>query len=277
MKCVSTDTFTNVSLKSVSTDNCNECVSTEYVSTDVSMERVSIDISTGLSTESVFTNNNVLRYTNVSTNIPTGVSTDYNVIRYTSISTNVSARIFMDVPTIVINNTTHDIDNNNKYKDEDVLDKLIKKLRSVSGQEDELMVNSGFIHEHSDDTIKWLFTNKVASKIFHHLDGKTIQHNEKIKNSRYYFPNNDQLCKGVKDPSKITMKNMRLIHHYAAWILFVYKMVRINLQAGVARIYILLKPPTEQDYKKLGRGISYPNGNVYLPLLIVANNNRNLT
>ena len=33
-----------------------------------------------------------------------------------------------------------------KHKDEDVLDELIEKLRSASGQGDELMVNSGFIH-----------------------------------------------------------------------------------------------------------------------------------
>ena len=70
---------------------------------------------------------------------------------------------------------------------------------------------------------------------------------------------------------------MKLLHHYAAWILFVYKMVRINLQVGVAPIYTLLKPPIEQDYKKLGRGISYLNENIYLPLLIVANNNGTLT
>ena len=139
------------------------------------------------------------------------------------------------------------------------------------------MVNSGFIHEHSDDTIEWLFTNKVPSNMFDHLNGETIQYNEDIKNSRYYCPNNDQLCKVVEDLSKITMKNMNPPHHYAVWILFVCKMVRIDLQVGVALIYTLLKPPTEQDYKKVGRGISYPNGNVYLPILIVANDNGALT
>ena len=62
------------------------------------------------------------------------------------------------------------------------------------------------------------------------------------------------------------MKSVKLLHHYAAWILFVYKMIRIDLQVGVALMYTLLKPLTEQDYNKLGRGISYPNGNSYLPL-----------
>ena len=74
----------------------------------------------------------------------------------------------------------------------------------------------------------------------------------------------------VEDSLKLTMKNVRLLHHYTAWILFVCKMIRNNLQVGVALIYTLLKPPTELDYKKLGRGISYSNGTVYLPLLIVA-------
>ena len=39
----------------------------------------------------------------------------------------------------------------------------------------------------------------------------------------------------------------------------------------------MLKQPTQQDYKELESGVSYLNGNVYLPLLIVANNNRTLT
>ena len=54
----------------------------------------------------------------------------------------------MDVPTIVINNTTHDMDNNNEQKGEDLLDELSEKLRSVSGKADELIVDSGFIHEY---------------------------------------------------------------------------------------------------------------------------------
>ena len=118
IKCASTDISTNVSSKCVSIDISNECVTTEYVYIDISMKSVSIEASTGLSKENVFTD--VFTHVSakfVSTNIPTGVSTDDNVIRYTRISTNVSTRIFMDVPTIIINNTTHDINNNNEHKD----------------------------------------------------------------------------------------------------------------------------------------------------------------
>ena len=57
--------------------------------------------------------------------------------------------------------------------------------------------------------------------MFDHLNGKTIQYNEDIKNSRYYCPDNDQLSKVVKDSSKVIMKKVKLLHHYAAWILFV--------------------------------------------------------
>ena len=39
------------------------------------------------------------------------------------------------------------------------------------------MVNNGFIHKHIDNTIEWLFTNKAVSKMFDHLNGKTIQYN----------------------------------------------------------------------------------------------------
>ena len=113
--------------------------------------------------------------------------------------------------------------------------------------------------------------------MFDHLNGKTIQYDEVIKNSRYYCPDNDQIYKVVENPLKVTIKNMKLLHHYAAWILFVCKMVRIDLQVSVVLICTLLKLPKEQNYKKLRRGISYPNGNVNLPLLTVANDNGTLT
>ena len=143
MECASTDVSTNVSWKFVSTDISNECVSSEYISTDVSMESASIDASTGVSTDSVFTDISMYVSTKfVPTNIHSRVYTDNKVIRYTNIFTNVSTRIFMDVPTTVNNNTTHDIDNNNEHKDEDILNKLIEKLRNVSGQKDETIVKS---------------------------------------------------------------------------------------------------------------------------------------
>ena len=128
IKCDSTDFSTNISSKCVSIDISNECVCTEYISIDISMKSVSIDTSTSLFTKSVFKDTS----THVSTkffytNISTGVSTDNNAIRYTSIFTNVFIRKFMDVPIIVINDTSYDIDNNNEYKEEDVLDKLIEK------------------------------------------------------------------------------------------------------------------------------------------------------
>ena len=93
------------------------------------MESTSIDPSTGLSTKRVFTD----VYTHISTkfvptNIHIGFSTDKNVIRCTSTFNNIYTSIFMDIPTIVINNTTHDTDNNknNEHKKEDIFDELIK-------------------------------------------------------------------------------------------------------------------------------------------------------
>ena len=73
--------------------------------------------------------------------------------------------------------------------------------------------------------------------MFDHLNRKTILYNKNRKNSRYYCPDNDQLCKVVEDSSKLTMKKVKVLHHYAVWILFVCKMVRIDLQVDVALIY----------------------------------------
>ena len=54
-------------------------------------------------------------------------------------------------------------------------------------------------------------------------------------------------------------------------------MVRTDLQVRVALIYTLLEPPTEQDYKKLGRVISYLKEIVHLPLVIGVDDSEILT
>ena len=60
-------------------------------------------------------------------------------------------------------------------------------------------------------------------------------------------------------------------------LLFASKRARSDIQVCVAFLCTRVKPPNEQDYKKLGRVISYLKETVHLPPVIGANDSRTLT
>ena len=76
-------------------------------------------------------------------------------------------------------------------------------------------------------------------------------------------------------------ENKRLIHEYLGITinyLIAGKVVAApDIQACVAFLCTQVKSPTEQDYKKLGRVISYLKEIVHLPLVIGADNSGTLT
>ena len=59
--------------------------------------------------------------------------------------------------------------------------------------------------------------------------------------------------------------------------MFASKRARPDIQVCVAFLCTQVKSPTEQDYKKVGRVISYLQETVHLPLMIGADNSGTLT
>ena len=91
-----------------------------------------------------------------------------------------------------------------------------------------------------------------------------------MKNSRSYYHRNDQLSNvDYKSPS-LPSKDAGLFNRHVARLFFVSKKAKPDIQVYVVFLCTRVKAPIEQDYKKLGRVISYLNETVHLSLVIEA-------
>ena len=80
-----------------------------------------------------------------------------------------------------------------------------------------------------------------------------------------------------EDSSRLPTKDADSFHRYVARLLFASKRARPDIQVCVAFLCTRVKAPTEQDYKKLGKVISYLKETVHLPLVVGADDSGKLT
>ena len=143
-------------------------------------------------------------------------------------------------------------------------------LRSEFWQEDEL---TGTLDSYTSTRVL-MYHNWLLNC------GQSSIHNiwaDDLKNSRSYYPGNDQLMKIDYNSPSLSLKDAKLFHQHVARLLFASKRARPDIQVWVALLCTRVKSQNKQDYKKLGRVISYLKETVYLQLVIGANNCGTLT
>ena len=79
------------------------------------------------------------------------------------------------------------------------------------------------------------------------------------------------------DSQKLPTKEADSFHRHIARLLFASKRARPDIQVCVAFLCTRVKAPTEQDYKKLGKVISYLKETVHLPLAVGSDDSGRLT
>ena len=104
-----------------------------------------------------------------------------------------------------------------------------------------------------------------------------VEASEDLQHSHSYYPGNDSLMKVDKDSSRLPTKDADLFHHHVARLLFASKRARSDILVCVAFLCTRVKAPTEQDYKKLGKVISYLKETVHLPLVVGVDDSGRLT
>ena len=80
-----------------------------------------------------------------------------------------------------------------------------------------------------------------------------------------------------EDSPRLPAKDAELFHRHVARLLFASKRVRPDIQVCVAFLCTRVKAPAEQDYKKLGKVISYLKETVHLPLVVGTDDSGRLT
>ena len=89
------------------------------------------------------------------------------------------------------------------HKDQAVLEDFLDELRSELGQEGELKENKGLMLEYLDITIDYLIAGKVVFTMFDYLEDVIIEAADDLKNSRSYYPRNNQLFKVDDDSPRL--------------------------------------------------------------------------
>ena len=162
------------------------------------------------------------------------------------------------------------------HKDQAVLDDFLDDLRSEFGQKDELIENKGLVHEYLGITIDYSIAGKVVFTMFNYLEDVIMEAADDLKNSRSYYPGNNQLFKVDDDSPRLLQKDADIFHCHVARLLFASKRAS-DIQVCVEFLCTRVKSPTEQDYKKLGRVIRYQHETVHLSLVKDAEDSKILT
>ena len=113
--------------------------------------------------------------------------------------------------------------------------------------------------------------------MFNYLEDVIVEAAEDLKNSRSYYPGNDQLFKIDYDSPSLPPKVAELFYCHVTRLLFASNRARPDTQFFVAFLCTWVESPTEQDYKKLGRVISCLKETVHLPLVRGADDSAILT
>ena len=98
---------------------------------------------------------------------------------------------------------------------------------------------------------------KVTFTMFDYLEDVIVEASRNLKNSCSYYPGNDSLMKVDKDSPRLPTKDADLFHLHVARPLFASKRARSDIQVCLTFLCTRVIAPTEQDYKKLGKVISY--------------------
>ena len=157
------------------------------------------------------------------------------------------------------------------HKEQKVLDGFLNNLRTEFGQEDKLAETKGLVHEYLGITIDYLLPGKVVFTMFDFLEDIIVEAPDDLKKSRLFYPGNDRLLFKVNPESpKLSQKQAELFHRIVARLLFASKQARPDIQVCVAFLCTRVKLPSEEDYEKLGRVITYLMNTIHLPLIIGA-------
>ena len=113
--------------------------------------------------------------------------------------------------------------------------------------------------------------------MFDFLEDIVVEAPDDLKSGWSCYPGNGNLFKVDKGSPLLSPERSDLFHCLVARLLFATKRARPNLQVCIAFLCIRFKAPTEEDYAKLGRVITYLSETIHLPLVIGADSSGIMT
>ena len=164
------------------------------------------------------------------------------------------------------------------HKQQAVLDEFISELKAIFGKQDELTESTGLMHEYLGMNLDYSIPGKIAFTMYKYLEDIIVEAPEDSKKKTFNkYPANDNLFKASDDAKLLGPKNADLFHRLVARLLYASKRARPDIAVAIAFLCTRVKQPTEEDYAKLGKVITYVRDSIHIPLILGADGSGTMT
>ena len=155
------------------------------------------------------------------------------------------------------------------HGDSRVVDGIIKMLEEEFGKEAPLTIRRGKIHDYLGMTIDFSIDGKVQISMEEYIRNMLTELLEDM-DGMATTPATEHLFKVNETPTYLDEKEAMFFHHNVAKLLFLCKHARPDIQTAVAFLITRIQHPDRDDYKKLGRAMTYLRKTITLPLTLEA-------
>jgi hypothetical protein len=151
-----------------------------------------------------------------------------------------------------------------------VVDLMIKKLNNKYGKQGSLTVTRGKVHEYLGMTIDFSEEGKVRFYMKDYVENLLKETPEELIKGTASSPAANHLFEVNDDAEKLDSDTAVIYHHLVAKLLYLCKRTRPDLQLAVAFLTTRVQAPDVDDYKKLGRCLTYLNETSEMDLTLSA-------
>jgi len=154
------------------------------------------------------------------------------------------------------------------HVEKDVVEKIVDALQDRYGRESPLTVNRGGVHEYLGMRIDFSNPGKVVLSMIEYVKAMIIECPPELMQGSAQTPAASHLFNIREDAEKLDQDEAEIFHHLVAKILYLAKRTRPDLLLAVSFLSTRVRDPDVDDWKKLGRCITYLKDTVDLTLTL---------
>jgi len=143
------------------------------------------------------------------------------------------------------------------HVDEKVVEEVVAKLNNRYGKETPLSGTRGDTHDYLGMTIDFSKVGKVIFSMHDYVHNLIVEAPDELLKGIATTPAASHLFTVNEKAEKLDDEKSEIYHHLVAKILYLSKRTRPDLQPTVAFLATRVKAPDVDDWKKLGRCLTY--------------------
>ena len=143
------------------------------------------------------------------------------------------------------------------HVEQSVLEELLTELNAKFRKEKLLTITQGKIHEYLGTTIDYSFQGKVKFIMTNFEDGIIAETPPELLKVEVQTPAALHLFEVNQEGEKLEKEQQELFHHLVAKLLYLTKRSRRDVMVATAFLTTQVRSPDHDDWKMLGRVITY--------------------